>query len=389
MANQKVEMDSSIPTKKPPISMGGNSQIFKCEKIRGVEMSSEKFNWTYFKRRIYLNNCSKQELFRMWATPKGLTEWFIAKATYEYGNNQFRKPDETVQVGDKYHWTFHIGSTVKGEILDVKEDHLFRFTFGKKEPKSEENVIVTVIILEKDDKTWVDIIQENMAESKYGKVYYYISCNMGWVFHMNNLKSLIEKKHDLRVKGKKRMHVDAPSGYPLEQFEWTTFKQKEYFKAPLSDVFKKWATPKGLTEWFIAKTEYKDSKGNIRKSNDLVKPGDTYTWIFYQGLKITGKILEVVENKMFKFTFGRREPASDENVYVTVTFHDENDLTKIELFQENMADNDYGHVTHNLSCNLGWSYFMTNLRSVFESGLDLREKDSLIAKESRAISLAQ
>ena len=31
-----------------------------------------------------------------------------------------------------------------------------------------------------------------MASSNYGKINYYISCNMGWMFHMNNLKSLYE-----------------------------------------------------------------------------------------------------------------------------------------------------------------------------------------------------
>ncbi|MFX1251944.1 MAG: SRPBCC domain-containing protein [Promethearchaeota archaeon] len=350
-------------------------------------MSEQDYDWTYFKKRIYIANTSKEELFQKWATSKGITEWFITEATYEYGDNRFRKPNEVIKAGDKYKWVFHVGTTVEGKILEVKENALIRFTFGNKEPDLNEKVIVTVTFHEKNGKNWIDILQENMAVSKYGKVYFYISCNMGWVFHLNNLKSIIETGHDLRVKGENRMHVDAPSGYPLENYNWTRFQQKEYVKASRGEVFKKWATPKGITEWYIARAIYEDTNGKIRAPNEIVKPGDKYTWVFYQGMIITGKVLDVVNNQLFKFTFGKKEPGSEEDVIVTVTLDDQKDYTLITLKQENITDNAYGHVRFNLSCMVGWSYFMINLRSIFESGYDLREQKEQIAKESRATTL--
>jgi hypothetical protein len=36
---------------------------------------------------------------------------------------------------------------------------------------------------------------------------------------------------------------------------------------------------------------------------------------------------------------------------------------------------------------VGWSYFMTNLRSLFESGFDYREKEEKLAEDSTAYSL--
>jgi hypothetical protein len=36
---------------------------------------------------------------------------------------------------------------------------------------------------------------------------------------------------------------------------------------------------------------------------------------------------------------------------------------------------------------VGWSYFITNLRSLFESGFDYREKDKELAEESAAYCL--
>ncbi len=220
-------------------------------------------------------------------------------------------------------------------------------------------------------------------------VYYHISCNMGWAFHINNMKSIISCGHDLRVKGVKRMHVDAPSAYPLDDYEWTQFKQKEYIEAPLKEVFLKWTTPNGIMEWFLKDAEYESQDGTTRESNEVVKPNDKYTWQFYSGLVMKGKVLEVVSNSSFKFTFGKKEPGSDEDVVVNVTFNEKDGMTEIELAQGNIADNEYGRVSYNLSCMVGWSYFMTNLRSLFESGFDYREKDENLAEESTAYCLGK
>ena len=350
-------------------------------------MTGKNYDWTYFKRRIYINNSSAKELFRKWATPGGITEWFIEFATYESKNGAIRKPDEVVQKGDKYKWIFHKGSTVDGVVLDVVEDSLFKFTFGENDPGSNEDVTVTVTFHEQDGKVWFDILQDNMSDSKFGRVYYHISCNMGWAFHINNMKSIINCGHDLRVKGVERMHVDAPSAYPLEDYKWTKFRQKEYIKAPLEEVFIKWTTPKGITEWFIKDAEYETPDGKIRASDEVVKPNDKYTWLFHTGYEMKGKVLEVIDNSSFKFTFGKKEPGSDEDVVVNVTFNERDGMTEIELTQSNMADNDYGKVNYNLSCMVGWSYFMTNLRSIFESGFDYREKEEYLAKVSTAYSL--
>jgi len=350
-------------------------------------MEQIKYDWTFFKRRIYVNNSSKKELFRMWATPKGITEWFIEIADYVDQDGKKRKPVEVVSAKDKYTWTFHKGSKTEGEVLEVAEDSLFKFTFGKKDIDSEEDVIVTVTFYEEGDRAWFDVLQANMSNSKFGRVNYHISCNMGWVFHINNLKSIIENGHDLRVKGVERMHVDAPSGYPLEQYEWTMFRQKEYIKAPISEVFIKWVTPGGIIEWFLKKAMYESENEGIRFPIEIIKTGDNYTWKFYSGFIMKGKILDVQENSSFKFTFGKKEPDLDEDVIVNVTFKEKDGLTVIELEQNNIADNEYGKVTYNLSCIVGWSYYLTNLRSIIESGYDFREKDMELAKETTAYSL--
>ena len=351
-------------------------------------MEEKKFDWTYFRRRIYINTCSKEDIFLKWATPKGLTEWFIEEADYEYEAKKHRNPDEIVQADDRYRWKFHRGSVVTGTVLKVEENEIFRFTFGKKEINSNEDVIVTVTIHEKNGECYFDILQENMAASQYGKVNYYISCNMGWMFHMNNLKSIYEAGHDLRIKGENRMHVDAPSGYPLDQYKWTEFRQIEYIKASKKAVFEKWITSNNIVEWFVAEAVYQYSGTMTRNPGEKIKAGDKYTWIFFQGIKIEGRILDVIDNEYLSFTFGEKESGSEEDVIVEIFFSsDHAGRTIIELHQKNIADSEYGHVNFNLSCMIGWCYFLTNLRSIFESGYDLREKEKYFAIESQEFTL--
>ena len=87
------------------------------------------------------------------------------------------------------------------------------------------------------------------------------------------------------------------------------------------------------------------------------------------------------------FTFGDKEPGSEEKIIVTVDVHAEEDgVTRLRLVQENMPDTPQGHVGWHMGCNLGWSFFMTNLKALLEHGVDLRETDRERAYDSRALT---
>jgi len=173
-----------------------------------------------------------------------------------------------------------------------------------------------------------------------------------------------------------------------KNYDWSYFRRRIYFdNSSKSELFRKWATPSGITEWFIEFATYTGADGNARGPNEVVRAGDKYTWIFHKGSVVEGEVLGVVEDSLFKFTFGKKEPGSDEDVVVRISLDEKDGMTEIELEQSNIADNEYGKVTYNLSCMVGWSYYLTNMRSIFESGYDFREKDEQLAKESTAYSL--
>lgn len=170
------------------------------------------------------------------------------------------------------------------------------------------------------------------------------------------------------------------------QYDWTQFTRKVYIAADIDTVFRAWTTPAGIIGWFIAQATYHDADGGIRSDDEIVKKGDSYHWEWHQELEAQGQVLEVVENECFQFTFGNKTANSDEKIMVTVTLHNDGDETLVELTQSNMADTLEAHSGWHLSCNMGWSFFMTNLKALLEHGVDLRETNRERAYTERAVT---
>lgn len=170
-------------------------------------------------------------------------------------------------------------------------------------------------------------------------------------------------------------------------YDWTKFKRQIFIKADREKVFRAWATSSEIIKWFIARARVVDSTGTERDSSDTVKPGDTYYWEWHQDLSTSGVILDVVQGHQLRFTFGDKEKGSNEKIVVTVEFFDTKEGTRLELTQVNMADTPQAHVSWHMGCNMGWSFFMTNLKAYLEYGADLRETDPHRAYASRAINL--
>lgn len=163
-------------------------------------------------------------------------------------------------------------------------------------------------------------------------------------------------------------------------YDWTQFSREIFIQADLPTVFQAWAKPNEITKWFIASTEQN------RSADEIVQVGDQYFWHWHQNAHATGTFLEVFENEKLQFTFGDEATDLDEKIVVTVQFTDLGDMTSVVLKQENLPDTEQGHVQWHMGCNMGWSFFMTNLKALLEHGVDLRETDEERAFASRAIT---
>ena len=169
-------------------------------------------------------------------------------------------------------------------------------------------------------------------------------------------------------------------------FDWTQFKREVFIQADLPTLFQAWTKPGEITKWFIASAIVTTASHHPRPKDEIMQVGDQYHWQWHQDLQAKGTILEVVENERLQFTFGDSEPDPDEKIVVTVTFNDLGDTTSVVLQQENLPDSEQGHVQWYMGCNMGWSFFMTNLKALLEHGVDLRETDQERAYASRAIT---
>ena len=148
-------------------------------------------------------------------------------------------------------------------------------------------------------------------------------------------------------------------------FNMQSFRHSIYLSKSVDEVYKLIGTGNGLTKWFIGKSVYEHG-GVIRKDDEYVQTGDKFKWNWLEkDLSITGKVPEAEVNSKFSFTFGS-------SFIVTITVQEDKGRTLFTLCQEYSPDavtNDFAHI----NCCVCWAFFVTNLKSVIESGNDLRE----------------
>lgn len=146
------------------------------------------------------------------------------------------------------------------------------------------------------------------------------------------------------------------------------FSHAIYLNAPLEKVYVFAATASGIIKWFIGKAKYYYKDNNIRLGNEFARKGDSYLWTWLnKDLELKGIVTGAVENKLFQFTFSPL-------YLVTLEFFPENNRTKLTLtqeYQQSAQRNDFNYI----NCCTCWVFFLTNLKSVIENGIDLREKE--------------
>jgi uncharacterized protein YndB with AHSA1/START domain len=172
------------------------------------------------------------------------------------------------------------------------------------------------------------------------------------------------------------------------RYNWTSFRKQVFIRDSAANVFLAWATSGGIVQWFIKEAVNTGSDGQLRSGGEIVQPGDRYAWHWHQDLSSSGHFVDVEPDHLLKFTFGKKHPSSEEFIYVTLRLEEvEPGLTRLELSQDNMEDSPEAHVRWHMQCNLGWSFFMTNLKAYLEHRVDLRETDPDRAYLSRAVNL--
>ena len=86
-----------------------------------------------------------------------------------------------------------------------------------------------------------------------------------------------------------------------------------------------------------------------------------------------GTILTANGKDLLKFSFGKAGN-------VTVSIGTEGGLSLLRLEQEDIPVDEESRTNYHIGCTKGWLFYLANLKSIIEGGLDLRNK-SLELKE--------
>ena len=157
----------------------------------------------------------------------------------------------------------------------------------------------------------------------------------------------------------------------MSTFDWSSFVTRININAPITSLYKAWATRSGMESWFLRICEYKKADGKMRPENELIQKADTYQWRWYgwpDDMTEEGTILDCNGKDFLKFSFGKAGNCS-------ITIKEEMGETIVELLQDNIPTDEHGMQYWHLGCKTGWTFYLANLKSILEGGKDLRNKN--------------
>ena len=155
----------------------------------------------------------------------------------------------------------------------------------------------------------------------------------------------------------------------MKNFDWTSFTKTIAVKADLSTVYNAWTHSAELEKWFLKKALFFNEAGAPIGKNTTVSGNNTYKWYWYLYEELMeGLITQVNGTDFIQFTF-------EGGCLVDVRLEVRGEYTIVTLIQHNIPTDDHTKQFVRLGCTNGWTFYLTNLKSVYEGGLDLRNKE--------------
>lgn len=158
------------------------------------------------------------------------------------------------------------------------------------------------------------------------------------------------------------------------EFNWNTFTVRVGIHADVDALYKAWATREGIEYWFLRQSVYQSADGIVRLPQELVQIGDTYSWRWHgwpDSVEEYGAVLSCNGKDHFRFSFGKAGICD-------VRIMEENGMSLVELIQSDIPSDEHGRQYWHLGCKTGWTFYLTNMKSLFEGGIDLRNRDETL-----------
>jgi hypothetical protein len=159
----------------------------------------------------------------------------------------------------------------------------------------------------------------------------------------------------------------------MENFDWTSFTKRIAVKARMADIYNAWTKSNELEKWFLEKATFFNTKKDPISKYINATSNISYEWFWHLYPEAMSGTFKAGNGKDFlQFTFER-------DCLVDVRLNEINGYTLVELKHHNIPTDDQSKQHIRLGCSNGWAFYLINLKSVYEGGLDLRNKDKNLA----------
>lgn len=161
----------------------------------------------------------------------------------------------------------------------------------------------------------------------------------------------------------------------MATYDWSKFICKINIKSTPAKIYEAWATRTGLESWFLRKAAFASANGEPVEMEAYLKKDDQYEWFWYgypDEVVERGTVLAANGKDLFQFTFG--EPC-----IVTINLKEEKGENIIELIQSQIPLDEDSKAKLHIGCLSGWTFYLANLKSILEGGVDLRNKNETLS----------
>jgi uncharacterized protein YndB with AHSA1/START domain len=162
----------------------------------------------------------------------------------------------------------------------------------------------------------------------------------------------------------------------MQKKDWSQFSLRIPVNAGIQDIYDRWTTPGGLESFFLRQALFTTANGAAKDKGQKITEGDTYEWRWFgypDSVTETGKVLAANGKDFLQFTFGKAGT-------VSVTAKTMEGATVVELTQENIPTDEDAKFNYHIGCQGGWLFYLVNLKSLMEGGIDLRNRDEKLTQ---------
>jgi uncharacterized protein YndB with AHSA1/START domain len=157
----------------------------------------------------------------------------------------------------------------------------------------------------------------------------------------------------------------------MQPYNWNQFTRRVTIKAPAQVIYDAWANSEGIESWFLRKAAFTSPSNILRESTDPIQEGDHYEWLWFgydDTVAETNEIMKANGRDFLQFGFSG-------GCIVSVYIKSEQGENICELVQQMTPPDEKEKQFFYIECGRGWTFYLANLKSVLEGGLDLRNRN--------------